>query len=332
MPEPTDAKQPDTPTSERWVDLARRAWHAFASWLWTNVAVGTFGIWFLGLLFRDSNRLTALFLLVPSLFVAVALVVAAPLARLSGCRRHAIALALLSIGPILSVAFFENRWLRPSTPEPGPHDLRLVHWNVGEAREAWPQVIARLKAEEADLYVLSEAYKKDKLLELTNALGPDYQLFQVHQISAVARGSLWLVKRDERISSRAYFVRWASPQGSVLLLLVDLPSRPIYYHGGWLKKVRELMTKHKPDIVVGDFNCSRRSRFLARLPKGYSHAYWRAGSGWSATWPAAFPLWDLDQCIIGERIVPIRYQLLPGEPSDHRLQRLDFRLAGGDTR
>ena len=325
MGEPAESQKPESPP--RWADLARRAWRAFANWFWTNVAVGTFGIWFLGALFRDSNRLTALFLLVPSLFVAVALALAAPLARLCGCRRHAIALAVLSIGPILSVAFFENRWLSPSTPDPKPTDLRLVHWNVGEASEVWPQVIARLKAEEADIYVLSEAFKKDKLLELANALGPTFQVFQVHQISVVARGGLRLVKREDRISSRAYFVQWSSPQGPILVLLVDLPSRPIYYHGGWLKKVNELVARHKPDIVVGDFNCSRRSRFLSRLPEGYSHAYWRAGRGWSATWPAVFPLWDLDQCIVGERVVPVRYRLLPGEPSDHRLQRLDFRLA-----
>lgn len=307
--------------------MARRAWVAFANWFWTNVAVGTFGIWFLGAVFRDSNRLTALFLLVPSLFVAVALLVAAPLAWLCRCRRHAIALALLSLGPLFSVACLENRWLPPPTPEAKPGDLRLVHWNVGEARETWPQALARLKGENADIYVLSEAYKKDKLLALVNALGPGFQLFQVHQITAVARGGLRLVKREERISSRAYFVEWASPRGKLLLLLVDLPSRPVYYHGGWLKKVSELVAAEKPDIIVGDFNCSRRSRFLAHLPEGYSHAYWRAGSGWSATWPAAFPLWDLDQCVIGERIVPVRYRILAGEPSDHRLQRLDFRLA-----
>jgi hypothetical protein len=37
----------------------------------------------------------------------------------------------------------------------------------------------------------------------------------------------------------------------------------------------------------------------------------------------------IDQCLLGRRIEPIRYDLLTARGSDHRAQVLDFRLRSG---
>ena len=93
-----------------------------------------------------------------------------------------------------------------------------------------------------------------------------------------------------------------------------------------LERVLAMIGARVPDLVLGDFNAPRRSLALSRLPAGFRHAYDAAGSGWSATWPAALPLLAIDQTIVGPRLVVRRYTLRTTRISDHRLQltELDF--------
>ena len=149
-------------------------------------------------------------------------------------------------------------------------------------------------------------------------------------LKVFARGPIKLVHLNERVSKRAYFARWTSAEGPLLFLLIDLKSRPLFYRGETLDLVRERMTALQPDLVVGDFNTSRRSSVLSDLPPGYEHAYEAAGAGWSYTWHDAWPVWDIDQCILGPRIEPIRYDIVPTGVGDHRLQVFDFSIAEPD--
>ncbi|MFP4056767.1 MAG: endonuclease/exonuclease/phosphatase family protein [Candidatus Brocadiia bacterium] len=305
----------------------KRFAHDFAGWLWTNVTVGAFGAWLVGEIFRDGSRLTALCLFLPSAAVALALMLTALLARLCRCRRIAWAAALLWLPPAISLLFVENQWLRPAPAGEPTRSLRLVHWNVGGAASGETGLLEALAAQEADIYVLSEYYGEEGAKRLAEGLGEGFCLFRKRQLTVFARGPVRLVRREDREPSRAYFALWSSPSGPVQLLLVDLPSRPVYYRGSLLARVRELMAEHRPDLVVGDFNTTRRSKALAHLPPGYAHAYYEAGAGWSATWPDHFPLWDIDQCILGPRVRPVRYDLVSTGLSDHRMQVFDFELS-----
>ena len=94
-----------------------------------------------------------------------------------------------------------------------------------------------------------------------------------------------------------------------------------------LRQLIRLMEAHQPDIVAGDFNAPRRSLALDPLPVGFRHAYEVAGKGWSYSWPILFPVYAIDQCILGKRIVPIRYELASSIHSDHRRQILEFSVA-----
>jgi endonuclease/exonuclease/phosphatase (EEP) superfamily protein YafD len=306
----------------------RRGARAVANWFWTNVVVGAFGVWLVGQVFRDGHRVTALCLAAPSVLITAALLLTTLLAWLCTCRRVALAAAILWIPPACSVLFVENQWRRPKPPGNAEQRLRLVHWNVGGCQGEPDAILRQLQPQEADIYVLSELYDAAVVRKVTDGLGPAYAaLHQQHHLTVIARGSAKLVKLKQRISNRAYFVEWTSEAGPLTLLLVDLKSRPIYYRGARLLQVRELIGTERPDLVVGDFNTTRRSRVLARLPRGYAHAYYRAGAGWSYTWPDEFPLWDLDQCIVGPAVQPLRYDLLRTGSSDHRMQVLDFSVA-----
>ena len=304
--------------------IARRALAAFADWFWANAVVGLFGVWLAGQMWRDGSRWTARLFLVPSVCVAAALLGTALLARLCTCRRIAWAALILSVPPLASALLVENRWWRPATTGDAERQMRLVHWNLGPSPDGIAAKIERLKSLEADAYLLTEVYAADAAAQLAQAMGPEFTYVHQHHMLLLARGRTFLILTKERIRRRAYFVEWGSPHGMLTVLLVDAPST--YYHARLLRDVRDRIVTHEVDVAAGDFNASRRSRAL-RLPKGYAHAYDAAGRGWSATWHDRWPLWDIDQCIVGPRIQPIRYRLQTTGLSDHRLGILDFSVA-----
>lgn len=146
----------------------------------------------------------------------------------------------------------------------------------------------------------------------------------------IGRGAVradgWLVNRD---GFEVQAVTWVPGTRPITLLVLDLPSYVYVARNPLLRELNSLIERHQPDLVIGDFNAPRRSRALADLPAGYAHAYHTAGGGWGATWPVPLPVYDLDHCLHGPRIVPAHYRLggMSGN-SDHRYQVFDFSLAG----
>jgi len=319
---PIEAKPERTVASWLGASLA-----AVVACSWAAAAAGLFGVWLAGQVFRDRTRLTDLCFLIPTLWIITGLLLAAVLARLCKSRRVAWGAAILALPPAFSLLFVENRWIRPAEPASVGQRLRLVHWNVCCIKRTFAEKAQRLKPLDADIYVLTEVFRETDLQTLLKVLGPEYRVYQVRQLAVFARGRVALERAEERIRHRGYLVHWDSRAGPVHLFMVDLPTQPIYDVNPVLEQVREHITQLEPDFVVGDFNVSRRTRALSNLPKGYSHAYYRAGAGWSYTWPAPFPLWDIDQCILGPRIQPLRYSLISTGLSDHRIQVLDFAVA-----
>lgn len=321
------AEHPQSPGAEAPAAVVKRSARTVAAWFWANVIVGAFGVWVVGEVFRDRLSLTGLCFLVPTSLLSAALLVAALLAFASGCRRVALAATLLWLFPTVWLLFVENQWVRPEPQGDPARALRLVNWNVGPISNR-PDVVAEfLKPLDADAYVLSEAYSGDAAAKVAKALGEEYRLCHVRQIAVIAKGALQLSQPDERMPSRLYTIEWRSEFGRVLIMAVDLPSRPVYSRAPWLQQVYERIGYLKPDLVVGDFNARRRAHWLGTLPRGYAHAYNEAGVGWGYTWPDGFPLWDIDQCILGPRVRAIRYDLMATGVSDHRLQLFEFSLA-----
>jgi len=302
--------------------------HTVAGWLWVNVLVGLFGLWLAGWLFRDRNHLTALCLAIPTVAVSLALAATAFLAWVMRCRRVALAAALCTVLPTLSLLYSENQWRRPAPQGDVARSLRVVHWNVGEVDGGAKTILERLAPLNADVYVLAEFFGLEAQRAVLKGLGKPFRILrEQHYLTVFARGPMRLVHLEKRISKRAYFAQWKSPAGPLLFLLIDLKSRPLFYRGATLDLIAERMVELKPDLIIGDFNTSRRARVLADLPDGYVHAYDAAGAGWSYTWHDAYPVWDIDQCIAGPRIEPIRYDTVATGVSDHRLQVFDFSVA-----
>lgn len=295
----------------------RRAW----SWPF-RVTTMLSGLWLLGQIVRDGNRMAALCFYIPSPAVAI-LLTGWAVWWLVKRRFSSVALAAgLALLPWALVLFVENHRQIEPTPVAG-QPLRLVHWNVC-CRLDSAALRKQLVAQRADLYVLSEAYYQEALDQFLAGLNDGYSAQLAGPLAVVAAGTIdreVLVNRD-----RAHVEKYDCEIGErrIVLLAVDLPSTITVARDPLLREINELIERHRPHLVVGDFNAPRRSRGLQQLPEGYRHAYDSVGGGWGYTWPIPLPVYSLDHCLHSDRVGPLRYELLSTLASDHRMQIFDF--------
>ena len=288
-------------------------------------------LWLVGQMFRDGTWLTSLLFYVPSPALLLLLIGGSCYAYRANRRAVAGLLAGLALAPAVFVLCVENRLCTGRQDGPDGDTLRLVHWNVFHGHLGWDGIRSALQRRGADLYVLSEIPEKADIRATATSFGQDYSGIRISNLAVVARGPLregeWLRRQG---GVKAYGLVWQSPQGGCRVLVVDLASSLLLAREPRLLAVRELMVEWRADIVVGDFNAPRRSRALSPLPPGFVHAYEAAGSGWSYTWPLPCPVYAIDQCILGQRIRPVMYDLESSLRSDHRRQLFDFTMTRKD--
>lgn len=261
---------------------------------------------------------------IPSAVLAgLALILAAwsAVARLP--RRTALLLALAA-PPVVFVAAVENDFA--AKPPGPPAEVRLVCWNV-KGQLGHERVRAAAVSERADLYLFADADSALAVEELVLALRPvgPYRSERFGGLAAVGRGELRELARPiDRPRTQAWLLGWEHAGRSLTVLLVDLPSELWVPRNPILRELNALIETRRPDIVAGDFNAPRRSWGLSELPAGYAHAYHAVGGGWGYSWPRPAPVFALDHCLYGPRVVPCAYRLGPHPGSDHRPQVFDF--------
>lgn len=279
-------------------------------------------VWLVGQWFRDATWLTGLCFYVPSPVIAATLIVTAVSLRRTR-RRSALVIGVLSLAPVLVAVLVENRPLAAipiSNIEPV---LRVVHWNVS-SRLRSPGAIDVLVAQHPDLIVLSEAGPVAGIEQLMTTLGPDWHREHFAGLAVLSRDPLRLGETSlERRRTMVKSVFWERSGQTIHVLVVDLPSELNVARDPLLREINQIIERHQPDIVVGDFNAPRRSRQLARLPAGYRQAFDVVGHGCGYTWPSLAPVLAIDHLIVGPRIIPVRYDLGTSLVSDHRFQVFD---------
>ena len=304
-------------------ETSRRTWRGRALSLVSALGASGLLLWTIGQVFRDRTWLSGLCFYIPSPVLAFALLAAAAASLVARRRRSAFLLLLAAAPPASFVAGLENRWSRPDPVVTG-EPLRLVHWNVMFGELAWNPVKAILRDCEADLYVVSEFPRGKNPGPTARFLG-DFRFLQEGSMVVFARGVLesrGRLSRDDKLECHVF--RWTYRGTTLDVMLGDIASDLLVARDPQLRRLERFIRQRKPDLVVGDLNAPRRSRRLAALPAGYRHAYDAAGCGWSYTWPVPLPVYAIDQCIAGERIRPLRYELRSTLRSDHRLQILEF--------
>jgi len=284
-----------------------------------------FGLWVVGQIVRDRTWLTGLCFYFPSLLCAALLAAGAGWLLWRSRRRLALLFAALALVPLLTALFAENHWHAPPSHAASDQDLRLVHWNVFYHKMGWERIHSRMGEENADFYLLSEVWPSADIDVMAKMLGEDYTALWIGNMAVMARGELRSRERLQVDGARPYLVEWRYDGVDLLVLAVDVQANVLRKRVPVMRKLREMIRVHRPDIVAGDFNTPRLSLGLRELPTGYTHAYDRAGSGWSYTWPAPVPMLAIDQCITGPRLALVNYAIHPTALSDHCMQVLDFR-------
>ncbi len=282
-----------------------------------------FAAWAVGQAFRDRTWVTGLLFYLPTPLLLAALLVLGAAALRARLRKLGALLLLLASVHAVFVAAVENSFAPRPEADPSSGVVRVVHWNVCWGVTGWPDARRLLLDLDADGYVLSEPPREFSADDF-----PGYDTVRLSGPVAVAvRGRLAEVRtlRDSRVA-KVHAVTWRSERGELLLFVADFPSSLRVHRHPQLTDLNALVAEHGPDLVLGDFNAPRRSAALSALPPGYAHAYDAAGSGWSYTWPVPAPVYSIDQCVFGPRVLPVRHDLVTSRLSDHRLQQFTFRL------
>lgn len=296
------------------------------------LAPGIFGAWLLGEWLTDRYDYLVLFSHIPTAAYGAALLAIAAPVWLCRHRWSAVLAAALASGPLLCVVAVENQWERPPAPDHHGPTLRLVNWNVREGRSGYPAIAERLKALEADVVVLNEIGEEAELDAIVRRLGDGLSVVHAERTAVIARGSLTPLQLLPTPQGRVYSLQWNSPTGPLTLFPIHLRSSMLLSQRASLEQLNRHAAERRPDLVVGDFNAPRRSPALRSLPEGYANAYRLAGAGWSYSWPAWCPLLGIDHCLVNQqRIVALRYDILPTPLSDHRIQVLDFAVAAHEA-
>ncbi|OGH60564.1 MAG: hypothetical protein A3G34_10550 [Candidatus Lindowbacteria bacterium RIFCSPLOWO2_12_FULL_62_27] len=279
--------------------------------------------WATGQIARDTNWILALFFYIPTPVVFIANTVAAFLFYRRRLLWSALLPIVFAVASLVVVVGLENRWSTPPREEVRK-PLRLVHWNVYWGRLGWPAISDQLREESADIVVLNETPNEFASEDLARALG-QATIAQGGSIVIAVRGEIlnkgWLIEAgDIRIFS-ADCVIDSTP---LKMFAVDIAAPIKNVRDPVLRILVDAMKEHNPDLVVGDFNSPRRSRALDPLPTPYQHAYDAVGGGWSYTWPMPIPVYALDQCIYGARVIAHEYRLKYSLRSDHLRQVFEF--------
>lgn len=286
-------------------------------------------LWLAGEIFRDATWATGMLFYIPSPIVSVLMAAICVWAVLRKKFGAALGFFALAGAPACFVLFVENSFATAATKrQTGKPPARLVHWNIMAGRLGWESITRELLESRADIYVLSEFPKKINARSFSKTFGKDCQSVFFKDMAIFWQGKF----RDTKILERDNGLRilsldFALADGPPLrLFAVDLASTIGKPRNPNLRKLAGHMARDLPDLVVGDFNSPRRSGALAPLPEGFAHAYEAAGSGWSYTWPVFCPVYAIDQCIFGKRIIPVQYDLFASTKSDHRRQMFEFRM------
>lgn len=301
------------------------------------LSMGLVAVWVLGQIVRDRNWWTGLMFYFPTPVLVAWLLLQFKISRTS--RRLTLGLLIAPLGMLLAV---ENQWMRPdssttddsttvrhgnsSMSDTAALDMsteltpvRLVHWNLARGVMGWEKQWQHIESLNPDIIVLSEI---PVLFDAKTLTG-----FDVLVIDGMAVACHGLMTRSGPLvrggALDAYHVTCHLSAGPLEVMIADMTSWIAVPRDPYLRPFVALLADRKIDVSVGDFNAPRRSLAFSELSPGYRHAYDAAGAGWSYTWPVPVPLLAIDQCIIGPRLKPVRYQLQSTLLSDHRLQILD---------
>lgn len=234
----------------------------------------------------------------------------------------------------------------PPAAAPGqPASLRLLVANIWSSNPRQDEVVAQVRAAEADVAVLLETTPAWEAAVSELAADLPYVVAQprtdnfgmtllsrhplngarVLDVGGLDGGEIPLIRAEVR-----------TPLGPLTVLGVHV-FPPVSAEAWELREVQLLRVAELaretagPVVVAGDLNTSMstRSYRLFRTASGLANA--RKGRGWQGSWPAWAPAelqLPLDHVLHDEEIVIHELEVLPGAGSDHRGLVVELSLGG----
>ncbi|WP_353570438.1 endonuclease/exonuclease/phosphatase family protein [Candidatus Albibeggiatoa sp. nov. BB20] len=229
--------------------------------------------------------------------------------------------------------------------------IRLLHWNTLWGGQyplsdrpylnTWDGLQEKMLQQQADIIVLSEPPQDERLIQLAEQLGDDWNMVTFEPINTCQRCTVifsvlspYPMQAEHYSNPRhgnGFIIRIEMPQHTFRLLVVDGESkydqlRTPFLHDIYQTIVQQYEKQQPIDVIVGDFNAIRRSRGFDNYPT-MGDGYWLAGEktiGWRGTWKSYLPLFDIDHIWVSQRYKPVYTDFLFDYASDHRGQLVTF--------
>jgi len=267
--------------------------------------------------------------------VALAITIACASALLASnwrrCRRVMWLIALVQAGVFFAQDF---GFARTQTLAAGESTVRIAHINPN-----WPGAESSTVADSLAAG-LTDAFGRPGpdvifLSEVGALLNPDdARKYSPKDAVAYSVGRFGILSRVPVVEltplfddskSTAVIVRFGAVNGmpSWSALLIDAPSAPqLPRYALW----SELRTRidglgvAPPDVIIGDLNTARGAASLRKFAPEMRDAFAIAGIGYGASFPRRFPLWHIDQMLVGPRVEVIRYEVINTGFGKHCMQ------------
>lgn len=289
--------------------------------------------WLLGRLLSDRYAWSQWLLWLPTPAAIAFGILAFLIALVLGARwKRLLVLGMIAIMPTWWMACVEHRLLHEESAGEG---MRIAAWNPTYNKYVKDDISLFARAvvtQDADITILTDggavAWHRDVLQWLGQGLSPT----QVGPFTILTRMIVfktnWVLASDEIYIVEVWFgaSHWIGRE--LRVLLVDLPSDPKHGRMDIARRAREAIVKSgiaTPDVVVGDFNMTRGSAATRFMFPNLRDLYDEAGSGWGATFPRDYPLYHIDQMLIGPDRTPTAYRIVDPGVSRHRIQIGQFK-------
>ena len=302
-----------------------------------------------GQVVRDRNIILAFLMYMPLVPAGVFAVVFDTLAAGRALPRVRFGLAVLGLAAATSGAVLMLGTRPPDVASPGATEITLLHWNVmwgGGDGSQWRQTARQIVDRRPDLVVLSEAPSDDMIVDALGAIGPGWNTVYItnepgsrywYNPFVCSRGPLKLERRVPIANGAAMSVLAEVRGRMVRLLVVDGKSDPRILRTPMLRDIAAASDgaarRGEPfDVIVGDFNSTGRSVGFDTVARAGGAGFRPAAEhcrGWRATWPAPFPLYDIDHVWLRGGVAVLGCELFSGGRTDHRGQFVRLALPPG---
>jgi endonuclease/exonuclease/phosphatase (EEP) superfamily protein YafD len=305
---------------------------------WAFVAIASLaGVW-TGVVVRDRWEWSQLLWFVPVMPVGV-VVLLMDLVRLGRTIRPRFG---VSVAALVTIAF--GIWhMIGGSPEPvttNAPTIRVLQWNVlwGVLPNVWPTVASDIRAQGADIVILSESANRWQIADELAAHGIEHFVIRENpprqpytwRLVVASRWPVEFESLDDIPTGKAMRVRVEAPGRAIRILLVDGGSNPFELRRPRTEAVARMVDDCKAngtpiDFIAGDFNTPGCSvGFDALRATG-----WTFAEDSSGTWRGTFrwwwaPFWDIDHVIVSPDWAVRKSVYTSHEWLDHRGQVVDI--------